>query len=167
MDPNATLTEIRQLYAEMQLLEDAPDDPPTDEARYARHAELSARLRELIEALDQWIMRGGFLPAAWRLVQHVHQGAHQANPQGDQEPRRYWAAVNESEAYCRAAVTLYTSEIEAWQMLALAEENNQEIEPTEEEIAARKEWTAQEWAEYVGSLDTDGDLLHVEEVTIP
>ncbi len=86
MDTNAALEEIRSTYAEMQRIEDAPDDPPTDADRYARHAELSARLRELIEGLDTWITRGGFLPQAWQQASQAPQPArlkdHRPRPDG-------------------------------------------------------------------------------------
>lgn len=52
MDPDATLTELRELYNDLQdgrLL--APD---------------GERAVELFDALDNWLMDGGFLPRAWR-----------------------------------------------------------------------------------------------------
>jgi len=48
MDPNATLSEIRSILGSSDL--ELPD--------YERLADLTA-------ALDEWISRGGFLPAAW------------------------------------------------------------------------------------------------------
>ena len=53
LDPDATLRRIRGLVAEAHTLDDplGPDE-----------------LVELVEALDEWITRGGSLPAAWRLV---------------------------------------------------------------------------------------------------
>lgn len=65
MDPNANLKEQREIVARMIELQDMPDDPPTDEGRYAEHAQLAARLAELVQALDEWITKGGALPAAW------------------------------------------------------------------------------------------------------
>ena len=50
MDVNATLQEIRDLVGESQ----SGCEIDTD------------RLVELIEALDTWISRGGFLPKAWQ-----------------------------------------------------------------------------------------------------
>jgi len=47
MDPDATLAEIRA------LIKAAPLDECWD------------RLAELIESLDEWISRGGFLPSDW------------------------------------------------------------------------------------------------------
>lgn len=51
MDPNATLAEIRLIIA--RICEGAP------------FVEDERRLAELVEALDGWISRGGFLPAEW------------------------------------------------------------------------------------------------------
>jgi hypothetical protein len=45
MDPNATLAAIRELLAS-----DTPD---------------VIELAELMEALDMWLSRGGFLPTDW------------------------------------------------------------------------------------------------------
>lgn len=47
MDPNATLDEIRDILKNQRARESAE------------------RLRELIESLDQWLSKGGFLPEAW------------------------------------------------------------------------------------------------------
>lgn len=60
MDPNANLTE--QLALAAAFLRAADDDEPDqspdmDDAR---------RLAELVLALDEWLRRGGFLPADWR-----------------------------------------------------------------------------------------------------
>lgn len=51
MDPDANLAEIRRIVQDVDL------DVFPDRAE---------RLAELISALDQWISKGGFLPAAWR-----------------------------------------------------------------------------------------------------
>lgn len=50
MDPDANLAEMRQL-AKSDLSEFNED---------------IHRLAELVLALDEWILRGGFLPKAWR-----------------------------------------------------------------------------------------------------
>lgn len=46
MDPNETLAEMRRLAASAD-----PDDMD--------------RLSQLVEALDDWLRKGGFLPRAW------------------------------------------------------------------------------------------------------
>jgi hypothetical protein len=51
MDPNATLARIRELCREIPL--DAPDE--------------AAELAELVGSLDEWITRGGYLPAVWQV----------------------------------------------------------------------------------------------------
>lgn len=53
MDPNATLEEMRTL-AEALIEADDPDPGDVE------------RLAHLVQALDQWITKGGFLPAAWQ-----------------------------------------------------------------------------------------------------
>lgn len=62
MDPNANLAEQLRLTAEIEdLLDPASEtygDTPTLEAT-------AARLVELVEALNGWIVGGGFLPKAW------------------------------------------------------------------------------------------------------
>jgi hypothetical protein len=50
MDPNEILTEIRNL---------------TRIIGYAPAADAPHRLAELVDELDTWITRGGFLPDAW------------------------------------------------------------------------------------------------------
>jgi hypothetical protein len=55
MDPNACLAEIRRLYAAINEADEHDSDTLAD----------AARLAELVEALDAWITKGGFLPRAW------------------------------------------------------------------------------------------------------
>jgi hypothetical protein len=52
MDATETLKRIRELLAVRRL-----------------SREQSAELQELIEALDEWIMKGGFLPTPWAVGQ--------------------------------------------------------------------------------------------------
>lgn len=59
MDPNAALAELRQLVAEHNELADY------DSATLVR----CDRMCELIEALDNWVMAGGFLPIEWLTAQ--------------------------------------------------------------------------------------------------
>lgn len=54
MDPNATLERLRELVAENAAAE-------TD----AHKADLADAFAELVEALDNWICCGGFIPLAW------------------------------------------------------------------------------------------------------
>lgn len=57
MDPNECLKEILRLAN--QLLMTHQDDPP-DEA---------SELAEKVEALDEWLRKGGFLPQRWQEAQ--------------------------------------------------------------------------------------------------
>lgn len=54
MDVDATLARIRELTAEID----------TRELTLAQSSEL-VELVELVEALDEWLTGGGFLPARW------------------------------------------------------------------------------------------------------
>lgn len=54
MDPNANLKE--QLEIARAILSDKEYDTGYD----------AVRLAELVEALHEWIMKGGFLPDAWK-----------------------------------------------------------------------------------------------------
>lgn len=62
MDPNANLEEQLELVARL-LYEEAEDD--IDEDYLQDRADMAIRLAELVEALNGWITRGGFLPRAW------------------------------------------------------------------------------------------------------
>ena len=52
MDPNQTLTEIRALAAHVAMTEEWDRDDAKE-------------LATLVQALDEWLSRGGFLPEAW------------------------------------------------------------------------------------------------------
>jgi hypothetical protein len=57
MDPNACLNEIRQIIANArEMEEDGEDDLIFDQDRFL----------DLVEALDGWISKGGFLPKDWK-----------------------------------------------------------------------------------------------------
>ena len=55
MDPNANLQEQREIVERM--LDDNSEHIDTGDA---------VRLADLVQALDEWITKGGFLPDAWR-----------------------------------------------------------------------------------------------------
>lgn len=55
MDPNANLAEQKRIARRLLAL----DRPLVEIAADA------SRLAELVEALDEWITKGGFLPSAW------------------------------------------------------------------------------------------------------
>lgn len=54
MDPNATLKRILELVEEIHS---------TDNPNYL--ANRAPELAEAVEALDEWLSRGGFLPTRW------------------------------------------------------------------------------------------------------
>lgn len=55
MDPNANLNEQRRLAESIH----------SGELTEAEQADAAERLADLVEALDQWIVNGGFLPSEW------------------------------------------------------------------------------------------------------
>ena len=65
MDPNACLTELLQLAAEGIRRSDI------DEA--SLNADKTDRMCELVQALDGWLSKGGFLPQAWGEAQQFGQ----------------------------------------------------------------------------------------------
>lgn len=58
MDPKTNLAELRGIAAEVMRAFDAAD-PETGE--WANSEDREYRLAELVQALDGWISRGGFL----------------------------------------------------------------------------------------------------------
>lgn len=64
MDPNANLKE--QLEIARDIIK-TWDDSNADEVFTVavRVADRANRLAELVETLDEWIRKGGFLPARW------------------------------------------------------------------------------------------------------
>lgn len=68
MDPNANLTEMRKLAA--KLVEACVPGAAFSDSTHGPNDLLSFetdvnRLAELVEALDEWLTQGGFLPHAW------------------------------------------------------------------------------------------------------
>lgn len=63
MDPNETL---RQIRAHIKAMNEA--DEKEDAAAYAFAA---MQLAESVEAMDEWLSKGGFLPEEWELVPEV------------------------------------------------------------------------------------------------
>ena len=59
MDPNEALKRIRATVARLQETDDAGDNDydPQDVSELYQH----------VQALDEWITRGGFLPDAWQV----------------------------------------------------------------------------------------------------
>lgn len=56
MDPNSCLTHMRAMANDILLTLDAEKVPTTDDVE---------ELAEMIQNLDEWIRRGGFLPDDW------------------------------------------------------------------------------------------------------
>jgi hypothetical protein len=57
MDPDANLKEQRELVRDIRRYIENEGRAPTDD---------TDRLVDLVEALDEWIVKGGFLPRDWR-----------------------------------------------------------------------------------------------------
>lgn len=64
MDPNANLEEQRRIVARLIRDEKYPDE--MSQAELQTYTENASRLVDLVEALDEWISKGGALPDAWR-----------------------------------------------------------------------------------------------------
>lgn len=74
MDPNANLRELLDLAASaIGNAEVDRDDPGWEEdarvgdmvGAYKQIQAEAVRMAELVRALDEWLSKGGFLPAAW------------------------------------------------------------------------------------------------------
>lgn len=61
MDPKTTLAEMRHLAEAIQIMRE--DDRRDQDEELL---ELARRLAELVQAMDEWISGGGFLPPDWR-----------------------------------------------------------------------------------------------------
>jgi hypothetical protein len=59
VDPNTNLAEMRELAAAILNDQSCPDP-------YEPSAAQAERLAELVQALDEWLTKGGFLPHDWR-----------------------------------------------------------------------------------------------------
>ena len=64
MDPNANLARQREIAAEIMRLWDAAT--PDGEVDSDALAHLAYELAEHVQALDSWIIKGGYLPGYWR-----------------------------------------------------------------------------------------------------
>lgn len=58
MDPNVTLSEIRELCDDIR-------NADVDGRGYGEGMEMARTLEHKITALDEWLTRGGFAPAVW------------------------------------------------------------------------------------------------------
>lgn len=56
MDPDTVLADIRELAAKLT----------SDDQRAADLVDVALDLADRVTALDEWLSRGGSLPAAWR-----------------------------------------------------------------------------------------------------
>lgn len=65
MDPEANLEEQRSLSESILEALDVDEDEGEEVDMDAVRDDAN-RLAELVQALDQWISRGGFLPKDWR-----------------------------------------------------------------------------------------------------
>ena len=63
MDPNETLMCMRECAEEVWVLTAGIVD---ESFEHSTDRQLAQRQAELFEALDQWLLKGGFLPADWK-----------------------------------------------------------------------------------------------------
>ncbi len=59
MDPDEALANLRKLMQQLY------DELPGPDIQSTRIEDLASEIVEQFEALDGWLTRGGFLPAAW------------------------------------------------------------------------------------------------------
>lgn len=75
MDPDANLKEQLEIVQAINKAKDKYDSDSVfwsaaDEDEWnEQQAERGTRLAELVEALDEWVRKGGFLPKPWHDVQ--------------------------------------------------------------------------------------------------
>lgn len=73
MDPEANLKEQLEICRRMMERQDEYDEDTMNVSAMAEYraeqAEDGERLAELVEALNGWILKGGFLPKPWHDVQ--------------------------------------------------------------------------------------------------
>ena len=68
MDPDVALSKIREAICDAKYRQDAVDgESPSDRKWRSAHIEMDPLLEIIdnFEALDQWLIKGGFLPKAW------------------------------------------------------------------------------------------------------
>lgn len=67
MDPDANLREQRSIVRRIHAINDsASPDGNITPGQLTELEGLASRLAELVEALDEWILGGGFYPEPWR-----------------------------------------------------------------------------------------------------
>ena len=69
MDPNANIREMRQTYRAILKCEGHGASDVCEQC-----AENGVRLATLIESLECWIEKGGFLPDSWEIAQKKAKG---------------------------------------------------------------------------------------------
>lgn len=66
MDPDANLIEQREIVRAVLAIYDAcADDGSLSPSQAASLETYAGRLAELVQALDEWLTGGGFLPSRW------------------------------------------------------------------------------------------------------
>lgn len=65
MDPDANLEEQRALVRDIIKKTDVPDGTQHTVEQLADIANDAIRLAELVQALDEWITKRGYLPGSW------------------------------------------------------------------------------------------------------
>ena len=67
MDPNVNLAEQLRLAAEIQTMwNNCLDDGSLKPCQAEEIGDMANRLSELVGALNNWIIQGGFLPTLWQ-----------------------------------------------------------------------------------------------------
>lgn len=70
MDPNSNIAEqLRIVHSIHQINDRCNPDGSLSNVQVAALASHADRLADLVEALDDWIAKGGFLPERWHRAQ--------------------------------------------------------------------------------------------------
>ena len=68
MDPNENLKE------QLEIVEWLQEQDYTEDGTMDRYLAKSLRLAALVEALNDWIVKGGFIPEKWHQKQNMNGG---------------------------------------------------------------------------------------------
>lgn len=66
MDPNANLEEMLKLAQTITERADGDNEIADDKDAIVDQLVDAERLAELVQAMNEWITKGGFLPSAWK-----------------------------------------------------------------------------------------------------
>ena len=75
MDPTQTLAILNALVRRVRILQDTPDDGGRSQYYVDELAQCAEDMADRMEALDEWLKKGGYLPLQWKAVREYIDGA--------------------------------------------------------------------------------------------